>query len=467
MPNFSAYDRTPLAYHLVGEGEPLICLPGGPMRAIACLGDLGGLAARRRLVLLDLRGTGASGVPEDPSTYRRDRLVDDVEALREHLGLERIDVLTHSAGADPALLHSARHPERLRSLTLVTPSTRAVGIEATDQDLREAAEPLAVEAVKASVYGGAELTESEAPAAELKCGRCVFARRGPRRRPRPPDRPHPRLREAVRVQRHGGALPARLLPAAAAGRCGRLLRPARPRVHAPNGSARHGGLARRVQGPPQRTEEPLRSHPRPRLTLEKVQSSPMLWDPVRYSETWPSSDGACAMIPTDRAGAGRSPHPPAWVHGGAMRSEPTLFAGKDFVSPQAGKDCAADVHRQARITDPRREIDAVEMYVPFSCCEPMWLENLGFADEGEGWKLTEAGVTELDGDLPVNPSGGVLSTNPMGASGMIRFAEAALQVRGEPGSTRSTGAARALGHAYGGGSQFFAMWLVGAQPPPG
>lgn len=66
-----------------------------------------------------------------------------------------------------------------------------------------------------------------------------------------------------------------------------------------------------------------------------------------------------------------------------MRSEPTLFAGKDAVSPRAGKDCAADVYRQAGVTDPRRDIDAVEMYVPFSWYEPMWLENLGFADEGE------------------------------------------------------------------------------------
>lgn len=120
----------------------------------------------------------------------------------------------------------------------------------------------------------------------------------------------------------------------------------------------------------------------PDITLEKVQAAPMLWDPIRYSETCPSSDGACAMILTDRTGADRSPHPPAWVHGGAMRSEPTLFAGKDFVSPQAGKDCAADVYRQGGITDPRREIDAVEMYVPFSWYEPMWLENLGFAAEG-------------------------------------------------------------------------------------
>ncbi|MGV4925061.1 thiolase domain-containing protein [Streptomyces sp. BHT-5-2] len=203
------------------------------------------------------------------------------------------------------------------------------------------------------------------------------------------------------------------------------------------------------------------------LTLEKVQSSPMLWDPIRYAETCPSSDGACAMVLTDRAGAARAPHPPAWVHGGAMRSEPTLFAGKDFVSPQAGKDCAADVYRQAGITDPRRQIDAVEMYVPFSWYEPMWLENLGFAAEGEGWKLTESGVTALDGDLPVNPSGGVLSTNPIGASGMLRFAEAALQVRGRAGEHQVDGARRALGHAYGGGAQFFSMWLVGSEAPAG
>lgn len=73
------------------------------------------------------------------------------------------------------------------------------------------------------------------------------------------------------------------------------------------------------------------------ITLEKVQASPMLWDPIRYSETCPSSDGACAMILTDRAGSARSPHPPAWMHGGAMRSEPTMFAGKDFVSPRPAR----------------------------------------------------------------------------------------------------------------------------------
>jgi len=102
MPIFTAPDGTTLACHLRGEGEPLVVLPGGPMRASAYLGNLGGLDAHRRLALLDLRGTGDSSVPKDPSTYRCDRLVDDVEALRVHLGLERMDLLAHSAGGSLA-----------------------------------------------------------------------------------------------------------------------------------------------------------------------------------------------------------------------------------------------------------------------------------------------------------------------------------------------------------------------------
>jgi acetyl-CoA C-acetyltransferase len=95
----------------------------------------------------------------------------------------------------------------------------------------------------------------------------------------------------------------------------------------------------------------------------------------------------------------------------------------------------------------------------------MWMENLGFAPPGSGWKMTYEGVTALDGDLPVNMSGGVLSSNPIGASGMLRFAEAAMQVRGDAGAHQVDGARRALGHAYGGGSQFFAMWIVGSEKP--
>jgi len=195
-----------------------------------------------------------------------------------------------------------------------------------------------------------------------------------------------------------------------------------------------------------------------------VEASPMLWDPIRYLDTCPSSDGAVAMVMTDEDGA-RGCSNPAWVLGTAVRTEPILFSGRDQVDPQAGRDCAQAVYAQAGITDPRREIDVAELYVPFSWFEPMWLENLGFAERGEGWKLTRDGVTALDGDLPINPSGGVMCTNPIGASGLLRFAEAARQVRGMADAHQVDGAKIAMGHAYGGGSQFFAMWIVGSEKP--
>jgi len=205
----------------------------------------------------------------------------------------------------------------------------------------------------------------------------------------------------------------------------------------------------------------------PDITLETVRSSPMLWDPVRYDETCPSSDGACAVILGDRAAAEAtqaSGRPVAWIRATAMRTEPTMFSGKDHVNPRAGADCAAALWRDAGITSPIDEIDVAEIYVPFSWFEPMWLENLGFAGPGEGWRLTEAGETAIGGRLPVNPSGGVLCSNPIGASGLLRFAEAALQVMGKAGEHQVPGARTALGHAYGGGSQYFSMWVVAATP---
>jgi acetyl-CoA C-acetyltransferase len=202
----------------------------------------------------------------------------------------------------------------------------------------------------------------------------------------------------------------------------------------------------------------------PDMTMEKVQESQMLWDPIRYDETCPSSDGACALvIGSERAAAGIER--PAWIHATAMRTEPTTYAGRDQVNPKAGQECAKALWKQAGITNPLEEIDAAEIYVPFSWFEPMWLENLGFMPEGDGWKLTEAGETEIGGKLPINCSGGVLSSNPIGASGMIRFAEAAMQVMGRAGEHQVDGARKAVGHAYGGGSQFFSMWVVGSEKP--
>ncbi|MFC4069154.1 thiolase domain-containing protein [Actinoplanes subglobosus] len=202
----------------------------------------------------------------------------------------------------------------------------------------------------------------------------------------------------------------------------------------------------------------------PEITLDSVQASTMLWDPIRYDETCPSSDGACAIVIGDEAAASASDRQVAWIRATSMQTEPTFYSGKDHVNPRAGATAAAALWAAAGIKDPLEEVDVAELYVPFSWFEPMWLENVGFVGQGQGWKLVESGETALGGALPINPSGGVLCSNPIGASGLLRFAEAAMQVMGRAGEHQVAGASTALGHAYGGGSQFFSMWVVGRNP---
>ncbi|MFF8275982.1 alpha/beta fold hydrolase [Streptomyces lateritius] len=170
MPTFSAPDGTRLAYRVTGNGTPVVCVPGGPADS-AYLGDLGGLSAHHRLIVLDLRGTGRSAVPEDASTYRCDHLVDDVEALRVHLGLSRIGLLGHSAGANLAAQYTARYPGNVGRLALITPGSRAVGIAITGEVRRGVARlrrdepwfPAAYAALEAITRGEGGAWEAVAP----------------------------------------------------------------------------------------------------------------------------------------------------------------------------------------------------------------------------------------------------------------------------------------------------------------
>ncbi|MEU8249756.1 alpha/beta hydrolase [Nonomuraea sp. NPDC048916] len=139
MEFFTSYDGAKLAYHVSGDGAPVVCLPGGPA-ASAYLGDLGGLSAHRRLIMLDPRGTGGSAMPQDTASCRCDRMVADVEALRAHLGLDHMDLLAHCAGANLAARYAAGHAQRVSRLALITPSVRAVGIAITGDLRRETAQ---------------------------------------------------------------------------------------------------------------------------------------------------------------------------------------------------------------------------------------------------------------------------------------------------------------------------------------
>ena len=281
-----------------------------------------------------------------------------------------------------------------------------------------------------------------------------------------PARAHGRVRETVGERGDVGALSQDPVSTSAHRRSGRLLRAARARVHPPRpgaGSRRNAGRGERS---PERAQESTRPSADPRDQPRDGQGLAHALGSDPLSRDLPVL-GRCVRDGADQRTRRNPRSTPAGV---GSRERDAQRAG-DVLGTRPGQPAsrprlrASDLYAQARITDPLREIDAAELYVPFSWFEPMWLENLGFCREGEGWKLTERGATALDGELPVNPSGGVLCSNPIGASGMLRFAEAALQVRGQAGEHQVGGARRAMGHAYGGGSQFFAMWIVGSEKP--
>jgi pimeloyl-ACP methyl ester carboxylesterase len=178
VPSFASYDGTEIGYRVAGDGRPLVCLPGGPGRAAEYLGDLGGLDRARRLILPDIRGVGLSADPADPATFRVDRLVGDVEALRDYLGLERMDLLAHSAGSVLATLYAAAFPARLSRLILVTPGLAAVGVDNPEDQFRAVlarrqAEPWYPEAVAAleRIMAGELTIEAYAASRPLFYGR--------------------------------------------------------------------------------------------------------------------------------------------------------------------------------------------------------------------------------------------------------------------------------------------------------
>ncbi|MFF2076632.1 alpha/beta fold hydrolase [Kitasatospora sp. NPDC058162] len=167
MPSFSSYDGCLISYELAGRGAPLVVLPGGPGSHVGYVGGLGGLDGRRQLVLVHPRGTGRSAVPADRSSVSFVQQARDVEELRRHLGLERLDLLAHSAGCLVAQEYLAGHPGRVPRAVLVTP----VGVAGREPDEAElaalraarAAEPWypqAAEAARRLAGGGVGAAEA-------------------------------------------------------------------------------------------------------------------------------------------------------------------------------------------------------------------------------------------------------------------------------------------------------------------
>lgn len=189
----------------------------------------------------------------------------------------------------------------------------------------------------------------------------------------------------------------------------------------------------------------------PDLSVDDVLTSRMLAHPLHLLDMCPQSDGAAAIV-VAAADVARKQNPrPAWVKATATRHDQCYIGDLDrrLLTMPTLRDAAKSAYARAGITDPRRDLDVAEIYEPVSYAELAWYEALGFCGDGEAGQLIDDGVTELDGELPVNPSGGVLSANPVGATGVIRVAEAALQVHGRGGDRQVPGVHTALATGYG------------------
>lgn len=197
------------------------------------------------------------------------------------------------------------------------------------------------------------------------------------------------------------------------------------------------------------------------VSLEDVLESRLIADPLKLYDCSPISDAAAAVIIAggDRAKKAKKP---VWVKGVGYCADAFFLGDRDLADAVALDMAASKAYEMAEITDPLEEIDVAEVYDAFSYMELMWYEGLGFCPVGGGGKLIDKGVTEMDGKLPVNPSGGLLSGHPVIVGGMIRLAEAVLQVRGDAGDRQVKGVNTALAHGINGAcGQSHCVWIVG------
>ncbi len=199
------------------------------------------------------------------------------------------------------------------------------------------------------------------------------------------------------------------------------------------------------------------------VDVEKVLSSPVICSPLKLLECCPRSDGAAAVIFASEDVARKLRDNPAWVLGEVTISDNYYIGDRPDLSHWDTLSIAARrLYRQVGIDDPMKDFDVAELYSPFTIQEVLELEALGFAEKGEAGRFAADGITFVDGDMPTNPSGGVLCTNPIGATGLVRLIEASLQVMGEA-NNQVDGAELALAHAWGGTLQFHTLMVVSSR----
>ena len=192
------------------------------------------------------------------------------------------------------------------------------------------------------------------------------------------------------------------------------------------------------------------AHLQKEISVEDVLNSKMLAYPLKELDFPPFSDGAVAMLLSNEANAKKFTDTPVWLKGYASCTD-AYYLGHRNMTDLIGLELAAKgAYEMAGISDPVGELDVAEVYDAFSTHELMSYEALGFCGKGEGGKFMDSGATQMNGSIPVNPSGGVLSSNPTMANGLIRVAEIVLQLMGKAGKRQIPNAKLGLANGMNG-----------------
>ncbi len=175
-------------------------------------------------------------------------------------------------------------------------------------------------------------------------------------------------------------------------------------------------------------------------SIDQIIASPYMLTPLRYLDMCPTSEGAAAIIVAPEEKARKIAKKPVWVvdwesaHNSGLQ---TKF-GAPLVSTASLAEAVGRLFKRNGITNPRKQISVAELYTPSTYGELLWIESYGLCGEGEAWKLEEKGEFNMEGPFPVNPSGGVLATNAIASTGVLRPLEAALQLREDAGEHQIT-----------------------------
>jgi acetyl-CoA C-acetyltransferase len=199
-----------------------------------------------------------------------------------------------------------------------------------------------------------------------------------------------------------------------------------------------------------------------KITVDDVLLSEMIADPLHKLDCSPVSDGCCAIIIANESRATKYGGNPVWIKGVSFCSDSYFLGDRDLSNARSLTASAKKAYEMAGITNPGREINVAEVYDAFTYQELMWLEALGIEDDGQAGKELEKGKYNINGSLPVNASGGLLSGHPVIAAGLIRVAEAVKQIRGDAGKYQVDGVNLAIAHGVNGlCGQSHCVWILG------